>query len=367
MGTVGHPFCSIEAAAAKVTAGQTVQVASGVYPEIVTVARSGKPNAPIVLTAAPGATVVVRGRLDARGEPGAAAFRIWRKRWIRLNGFTVTHTSGYGIDVQDSSQITLTNNHVSYSGRPASGRTRSGISLSNVSDSLVAGNTVDHSTSYGINVVAGSAGNVVEGNLSFSNAQGYQRAASGIRVYESPRNRVSANVVYDNEDSGIEFDHANDSVATDNVSFNNGDHGIDTYASIRARLISNTVYKNVTAGIDVEGSSTAATIMHNVSVDNALGGPRNRGNIRVEASSTPATTMDYDQVYVSNPDILLIWDNLNYTTLADFQTATSQEPHGLQANPDWISCELKRKTTVAELRFRSAGTNACASIQTARR
>ena len=39
-GSATQPFCTIGAAAAKVTAGQTVQVATGTYPEAVTVATA---------------------------------------------------------------------------------------------------------------------------------------------------------------------------------------------------------------------------------------------------------------------------------------------------------------------------------------
>ena len=48
----------------------------------------------------------------------------------------------------------------------------------------------------------GSTGNVIAGNTSSSNARGYARAAVGIDV-RGATNRVNANVVFDNEDSGI--------------------------------------------------------------------------------------------------------------------------------------------------------------------
>src|SRR5215211_2809901 len=61
-GTSAQPFCTIGAAAAKVTAGQTVEVAAGTYPEAVTVSTSGTSSAPIVFTAAAGAVVTVKGQ-----------------------------------------------------------------------------------------------------------------------------------------------------------------------------------------------------------------------------------------------------------------------------------------------------------------
>ena len=103
------------------------------------------------------------------------------------------------------------------------------------------------------------------------------------------------------------------------------------------RLIANSVYKNVTAGINVEGSSTGATIANNISVDNGIASPRTRSNIRVDSASTSGTTMDYDLVYLSSPDVMLIWNSVNYTSLAAFKSATGQETHGIQADPKWAS------------------------------
>src|SRR5215210_691230 len=69
-GASTQPFCTIGAAAAKVLAGQTVEVASGTYPEAVTVSTSGTSSAPIAFTAAPGATVTVKGQTNGFNVSG---------------------------------------------------------------------------------------------------------------------------------------------------------------------------------------------------------------------------------------------------------------------------------------------------------
>ena len=107
-----------------------------------------------------------------------------------------------------------------------------------------------------------------------------------------------------------------DNLIIDNVSYDNGDHGIDNYASTGQRILGNTVYHNVTAGINVEGGSAGATIANNVSVDNGIASPRTHSDIRVDSQSTSGTTMDYDLAYLTTPDTLLIWDSVNYTSLA---------------------------------------------------
>ena len=329
-GSLLQPFCSIGAGAARVGAGQSVEVASGIYLERVTVSVSGTSAAPIVFTAAPGANVTVSGQ--------ANGFLISGMRSVTVSGFIVTQTSDHGISVSNSSDITLSNNHVSYSGQPVSGLTKNGIRINNTTDSLVFGNIVDHNSDAGVAVVGGSTRNEVARNQTFLNARGYQRAAAGIRLYQAPGNIVHGNVTHDNEDSGIEsYPGSNQTLVYNNVSYNNGDHGIDNFGATGQRIIANTVYKNVTAGINVEGTSTGATLENNVSVDNGVKSPRTHGNIRIDASSTSGTTMDHDLVYLSTPDTMLIWKSVSYSSLSAFRAASGQEVHGAQANARWRS------------------------------
>ena len=327
-GTVDQPFCTISAAASRVTAGVTVEVASGTYAEDVSVPASGTSSAPIVFRAASGANVTLTGKVNG--------FTVSSRSWITISGFTVTNTSGNGISVANSSYITITGNHVSYSGQPLSGYTKSGIALSSCTDSLVSENTGDHNTYAGIELKTGSTRTEVRDNVTFSNARQYERAAPGIRLSASPGNVVDGNITHDNEDSGIEsYSGANDTLIYDNVSYANGDHGIDNYATTGERIFANTVFKNVTAGINVEGNSTGATLANNISVDNGIKSPRTHSDIRIEAGSTTGTTLDYDLVYLNTPDTILIWNSVSYSSLAAFQAASGQELHAIQAAPQW--------------------------------
>jgi len=327
-GSPSQPYCSIGAAAARATAGQTVLVAAGTYSENVTVANSGTSGAPIVFSAASGATV--------SGQ--AHGFTISSRSWITVQGFNVTGTTEDGFYVTSSSHITLSGNHVSYAGQPVSGKTARGIRLSAVSDSLVSGNTIDHNTDFGIYLVSGSTRVTVIGNRISYNAQGFQRAAAGIDAYGSPNNIFQSNVCHHNEDSGIEFrSSSTGNLVINNVTYSNGDHGIDVLDSTGMRIVSNSVYKNVTAGIDVEGASSGATIANNVSVDNGVNSPRTMGNIRVDANSTPGTRVDYDVVFLHQAGVMIVWGSTSYSSLAAFVSATGQEAHGRQADPRWKS------------------------------
>jgi parallel beta-helix repeat protein len=325
-GTAARPFCTIGAAAARVKPGQTVRVEAGTYTETVSVSRSGRAGAPITFAPAPRARVILRSSRNG--------FALTGVEWIRVVGFNVTQTRDYGISITNSSHITLTGNHVSYAGRPSEGMTKYGIRLQNSTDSVVAGNTVDHNSNSGIALVSGSARIEVKRNDVFANARGFERGAAGIRLFAAPDNTIEGNITHDNEDSGIEiYPGSNNVFVYKNVAYNNGDHGIDDSFAPNARILGNIVYNNDTAGINVEGDSTGATIASNIVVDNGIASPRTHSNIRVEAGSTLNTTMDYNLVYLTQPDTLLIWNSVGYKSLSQFQAATGQEMHGIQADP----------------------------------
>jgi parallel beta-helix repeat protein len=328
-GSKAAPFCTIGAAAARAWAGVTVKVAAGTYREQVVVPVSGTAAKPIAFIPVRGARVLITGQQNG--------FSIDRESWIRISGFTVTHTAGYGISVSHAAHVTLSNNRVAYAGQPSPGQAKYGIRLNDVTQSLVVGNTVDHNTNAGIALVNGSAENQIRGNKSFGNAKVFERAASGIRLYASSKNTVSKNVTHDNEDSGIELDRSDNNLVSDNVTYANGDHGIDvTGESHQTRVLANSIYANVTAGINVEGGSTGATVANNISVQNGVGSPRSTSNIRVDAASVSGTSLDYDLVHVDGGgQLLLIWNSVAYSSLEVFKLTTGQELHGVDADPKW--------------------------------
>ena len=348
-----RPFCTISVGLSHATAGTTVQVATGTYRESPAAVRSGTAGAPIVLTAAPGATVVVTG--------GSNGLAISGWSWIVAQGLTITQTTGRGVYVSNatnvtiqnvtvsqtpngngiyvanSSAVTLSGNSVSYAGTPVTGGIDAGIQLNATNNSLVAGNQSDHNTDAGISLVHGSTGNELRGNTTFANARQYQRAAPGIDV-RSPGNIVDGNVSYDNEDSGIQFYGAGNNVAFNNLCYDNGDHGIDTLNATNQVYVANTVFGNATAGIDVEGTpgtpaSSNVYIANNISVNNGIGNFGMKGDIRVDVNSLSGSSMDYDLVDLYQSGTVIIWGNATYPSLAAAQTATGQESHGLQGNP----------------------------------
>jgi hypothetical protein len=329
-GTQSQPFCTIGHAASVAVAGDTVVVSTGTYSENVTVARSGDPGAPIVFSVAPGATVTVTG--------WSHGFTISSKSDVTIQGFTIKTTSGDGISVTGSSNVTLSGNDVSYAGQPANGLTAAGIKLTDTTDSLVQGNAVHHNTTAGIYLFGTTTGVQVLDNDTYMNAAGWARLAPGIDV-RSSGNTIARNVSHDNEDSGLQFyPGGSNSLAVNNLAYNNGDHGIDDLNVTGQRLIGNTIYNNVTAGINVEASTqSSATVENNISVDNGIDSPRTSSNIRIDSRSTAGSTVDYNLVSLRTPGTMYIWGPTSYSSLAAFQQATGQEAHGLQADPKWAN------------------------------
>ena len=345
--TTALPFCTIGKAASLVAAGDTVYALAGTYAETVSGTNSGSAGLPITYTAATGVTVSGNGLAS-----GGNAFQLSGKSYIVVNGFTVTGTADYGIYVSGSNNITISNNHVSYSGQPVSGSTHGGIYINSTTNSTISGNTTDHNSSHGIYLTNGSNGNLVSNNLTFGNAQGYIRDASGIRLDGSgtTNNTILHNTSYGNEDSGVtNYTGASGNFIIGNLLYGNGDHGVDNLNSPNNTVIGNTVHGNVTAGINFEGTaapgSGGATVMNNILVDNGLlqlvGGGTSSGqpsNLRFDATSLVGDTFDYNIFYLNSSTAEIQWNGINYVTLVAFQAAVpGQEVHGLQMTPLFIA------------------------------
>jgi nitrous oxidase accessory protein NosD len=330
-GTQAAPYCTIKSAADTAQQGDTVRVAAGTYSETVKPVRSGQAGSPIVYQGDPGATV--------RGG-STNGFQLASVSWITVRGFTVSDTVREGILLSGAHHVTVTGNRVTSAGTPASGEIAQGIKLVNTNDATVSANTTDHNSEAGIQLTGTSTRNLVSANLSYQNARGYVRAAPGIDV-RAPSNRVIANRAHHNEDTGIQaYTGGSGTLIANNRSWANGDHGIDNLNVPGQRIIGNTVYANVTSGINVEGSnpaSTGATIANNVSVDNAINSPRTKGNIRVDSSSTPGATVNYNLVSLSSSAVMYTWGSTGYSSLKAFQDASGQEARGIQASPGFVN------------------------------
>ena len=351
-GTSSAPFCTLSTGARVAFAGDTVRVLAGTYAETVK-PNSGISGNPVTFLASPGVIVT--------GEPGSStaggAFRFLSKSYIVVDGFAVTGTADHGIYAADSNHLTISHNHVSYSGNPGKldppsvpPESRCGIYLGSTTDSTITGNTTDHNSLDGIRLVNASSNNTVSNNVSFANATVNSRTSEGINVYNgSNNNTIIHNIVYANEDSGLNFQvGSSNNKILGNLTYGNGDHGIDNNASPNNTIIGNTVQGNVTSGINLEGlsiGSGGAMIMNNIVVDNGWnylagdGTPGKAGgepgNIRVDSQSIAGTTLDYNLYYLKGVGTKqVVWGNQEYDFLVQFSNANpGQEANGLSGNP----------------------------------
>src|SRR6266536_3626306 len=322
-GTSTQPFCTIKPAASQATAGQTVQVASGTYPELVTVSNSGAPGSPIVFSAAPGASVTVSGQ--------ANGFKLAGKSYVTIQGFTVANTSSYGFYVSSSSSnvivsgntvsniasngiyVTTLSSNVTVSGNTVSGVNGVGFYVNTLSNVTVSGNTVSNTSNYGLHVDTSSNVTVSGNDVSFAGQRAVDLIKYGIKLTDTTNSLVSGNVSHDNSNDGIFLDATTTGVrVTGNEAFGN------------ARG-----YSRAAPGIDVRG--------YNNTVDNGINSPRTSGNIRVDSTSTTGTTVNYNLVFLSVPDVMYQWGSDKYDSLQAFRAATGMESHGDQDDPSWVS------------------------------
>ncbi|MEO8556511.1 MAG: right-handed parallel beta-helix repeat-containing protein, partial [Actinomycetota bacterium] len=292
-------------------------------------AKSGTPSAPIVFRAQPGANVFVTST--------TSGFKLSSRSWITVDGFIIQGTGDDGIYVSGGSNLTLTNNTISYSGLPQSGEIERGIYLSGVSNSTVTGNATHHNTEAGIYLSSSTNHVLVGGNRSWANARGYVRAAPGIDV-RGYDNVVTGNTTFANEDTGLQFyNGAARNTVTNNLTYDNGDHGIDNLGATNQVIVANTVFHNVTAGINREGGSTGGYVVNNISVNNGIDSPRTKSNIRVDATSTSGTSVDWNLTWLNTSAVDYIWGKTSYSSLSAFRSATGMETHGIEANPLFVN------------------------------
>ena len=355
VGTVGSfavPFCTIGRGAYLATPGQIVHVIHGTYAETVYPRNNGVAGSSITYWADPGVTVT--GQPQSTVPPLYTAypgFALSSKSYIVIDGFNITQTGTKGIYADSSSYLTITNNHITYAGATSTTHPyEQGIYLKATTHSTITGNTTDHNTCIGIRLLSDSNYNLVGNNLSFSNFSIVESDAAGIETTGSSYNTIINNVTYSNEDSGINI-YVNSSTGVQstnnlvigNLSYENGDHGIDVNNSPNNTFVGNTVHGNGTVGINVEGEASTGshhtTLINNISAGNGFTPPAGSfaGNLRVDSASIAGTTIDYSLYNRENAIVQIIWNDINYLSLAAFQAAVpTQEVHGLEGDPKFV-------------------------------
>ncbi len=271
-----------------------------------------------------GLTVLRANNADVQLDTGTSGSTV--------RGVTARESASYGIADTGGQNDLVT-------GVTTSDNVSNGVLMKATTGSTVSGSTSTSNGLHGISVQGGS-GATVRGNLTTGNVQPSKRVAAGIDVSSSSTNAtVEDNTSHGNDDSGIEiYTGSTGATVRRNLSYDNGDHGVDISQAAGATVVSNTVVGNSASGLNVEGGSTGTTLRDNIAVDDAVGTTRSKGDIRVEAGSTSGTTIDRDLAFQSNGSTVPYeWGGTTYASIDALRSASGQEAHGVQADPQFVS------------------------------
>jgi hypothetical protein len=329
-GTQDQPYCTLTAAAAAVSAGQTVNV-SGSFQEHLTIAKSGTPDAPIVFRSPGG---------DGPFLTGAdAGITIAGQHDVTVRDFHVLNTTlDTGILVDHSARITLQNDWVATrgTGKPA-------ISLSAVTDSTLT--SVFPSSLAGPGLVLDEATSGVTVTGIYGSLSG-PTTGDGVDIL-GPDNAVVHNRLRGNNGAGIYVGPlAHRTVLAGNQVQANGGLGVDISSASGVAIANNTVVANCAGGIRVRDGATGTSVQNNiVAVNGAESGqagcsPPLAVGIGIYDTSVASSTVDYNIVReTAATDYAYAWGRPVHT-LAEFQALSGQGQHDSDADPQLLADQL---------------------------
>ncbi len=266
-GTITQPWKTIQKAADTLTAGESVNIRSGIYHERVIPQHSGSDVDHLITYAAyPGESVTIDGTgIPVPSDEGL--FYIAARDYLKISGLRVVNSAYAGILVESAGYITLEQNHTDNTAS-------SGIGVWGSHDILIDGNEVERACSNRMQeslTVAGTDTFVVRHNR-VHNVAGYDK--EGICLKDGSSNgAVYRNEIYQTAAVGLYVD------AWDKHTFN-----IDVYQNIihdvsangialaseqgglleHIRVVNNLAYHNRLVGIWLSGCC-AGVVSHPIS------------------------------------------------------------------------------------------------------
>lgn len=263
----GNPFKTIQRAADLTNPGDTVLIMNGLYTNlpqggsVVSIRRSGNPNAWITYKAYPGHTpkiqhntwqgiglsgvayinisgIEVKGDIDNISYSYAYSQR-YNTSNPRTNGGCIT------IDGRNSSvhHINIENNRVYNCGG-------GGIAVMAADYIKVSNNTVFNNAWYGVH---GGSGIAFLNNRNTDNNQGYKMYVTNNKVYnnrqyipwiEAGKITDGNGIIVDSSKNGPNGAYKGRTFIANNISYLNGGSGINAHASEHIDIVNNTVYAN---------------------------------------------------------------------------------------------------------------------------
>jgi parallel beta-helix repeat protein len=221
-GALSTPFRTISHGAAVAQAGDTVDVRSGVYGDLVRISSKGTAAAHIAIQAYPGEAPVI----DGTGTAASTDLVVFSNaQYVDFSGFEVRNSTHIGICVYPGSFLTISNNNVH-------GSVRNGIwagysTFGTTSDLTISGNTVWNNVLENQNRTmsggwAQAIGTQSANRVTITNNKIYQNYGEGIAYVLSDGGTIKKNEVYDNYSVEIYLDNAQTTTVDGNLAYTTG-------------------------------------------------------------------------------------------------------------------------------------------------
>ncbi|MFI6242087.1 PKD domain-containing protein [Micromonospora sp. NPDC050795] len=324
-GTLAQPFCTIGAAAAIVTGGQTVDIGGGNYRERVTIGTSGTPEQPVTFLTTSSSSATLIG--------ATAGFVIDGQHDVVLQNLRVVGSGEVpALDARNSSGLTIRGGTYGLNIPATSPVIRfAGVTSSSLSKITVSGLTA----SAGITMDAASSDVAIQD----TSVQGYANYiladnTVGVRI-DGPRNSFIGGSIYGFTNAAIALGPtAAGTVVANNVISGGAGHGVHNNGATGTAIANNTVKDRCQDGIRVDGASSGVSVQNNVLALNGHFGQVYCDNkvldgveIGVYGGAVGKTMVDYNNAHHYNNDSPEIYAWNTRMGLAAFRTASGQAAH----------------------------------------
>jgi len=380
-GTLTQPFCNMDAITSMIgqlNPGDTIFIRTGTYPFVSINYLNGANGNNIVFINYDGEQPVFDAT-HPNSTSNEHSFRLINCTYIEVNGLEMINAYGlYGssIRLNDSDNNRIINNHVHNNKQGNNLTWTSGIQLSNSSYNLVQNNLVHDNNWVGIltsssntNPSQKSVNNQYLNNLVYNHSgMGQHSDGIGFNGAYTSNCIISYNVVYNNEDDGIDTWATNSHTITHNIVYNSGLNGVgdgngfklggtDQGVTPGGHFVAyNISYNNSSDGYDMNGSG-GSFLYNNIAYGNGASGMvdvwrgagqfglnelrnnifmnNSQSNIRV--NNQYVAGLDYNIYYQTNAAPLVNYNGTNYFNLSNYQAASGMDGNSFQVDPQFVN------------------------------